>query len=124
MHVVGAIVYGRFLVAQRGNDDLLIEGVTDCSPASKVGRHCERAEEVFGGVVECCREGLVSVERALEETTSIVDEEGEQNEIIAHYEHPAGRVRKAQRDWRQINDVRGKVPTLPMRTCHAAGNKT
>lgn len=48
-------------------------------------RHCDKADKVFSDVVDCCGNGLSSVESILEGTKTIVDEDGEdkkQEEII------------------------------------------
>lgn len=43
----------------------------------KAQRHFEKAEKVFSDVVDCCGEGLSSVERVLGGTTAIADVDGE-----------------------------------------------
>ena len=39
-------------------------------------RHCDKADKVFSDVVDCCGEGLSSVERILTGTKTIADDDG------------------------------------------------
>lgn len=41
-------------------------------------RHCDKADKVFSEVVDCCGEGLSSVERLLTGTKTIVDDDGKE----------------------------------------------